>query len=145
MLKRLCLVLALTLALPGCAALMSALSIVDAAVSEAGLILDVIDSAAKQYFAANPDSDKKELYGEAMAKARLSLAAAVRMANGVEKLDQQKIDEAFAEFRKAYSAVLALAGPLGIVKPSGSEGYSVSVGGAAVSVPEPMALTLQVE
>jgi hypothetical protein len=119
------------------------LSSVIAAITEAGQVLDAIDIAAQRHFANTPNKSLEEEYGLAMSKARLALSAAMRTAKGAEKLDQQKVDQAFADFRKAYQDVIELLGPYGIVATSQDGNYGTT--GVQVVVPEPMALTLEVE
>jgi len=120
--------------------------VVIAAVTEAQAILDAIDAAASRYFVASPNSEAHKRYARAMARARLSLSAAMRTAQGAEKLDQQKVDEAFQEFRKAYQDLLAVVGPLGIAAPTKDGAVSLAVAeDGALLVPEPMALKLQLE
>lgn len=141
MLKRLALVLALAMALPGCAAIARIASVVAEAITEYGPILDVIASAADDYFDANPDADRAS-YAKAMAKARLALSATMHAARGATESTDQDVDAAFEEFRKAYQDVLAILGPLGVASPSTKHVLTVGPAGV-VHVPPPESLTLR--
>lgn len=134
------LALALVATLPGCGAIISALPHVIAAVVDAVQVLDAIEAFVKRYFVENPDPPRELAVGKAIAKARGSLNAALRVAQGTEKLDQQKVDAAFADFKVAYQELLALVGPLG-VKPAGTLAASPN----GLTVPTPMALKLKVQ
>lgn len=134
-------------ATPGCAAVLAALPTVIAAVTDAMMILDQIEVWVNAYFAAHPDKEKQERVVQALGKTRNALVAANRTCSGAEKLDQAKVDDAFADFKVAYAELVALCGGL----PGG--GFKVAKKGepllaatpGGLTVPEPQALTLKVE
>jgi hypothetical protein len=129
---------------PACAAVVTTLPAIIAAVVDGALVLDTIASFIRRYFAAHPDpsnQDKLLKVEIAIARARAALDAALRIAQGAEKLNQAKIDEAFADFRMAYQELLILVQPFGIS--SGGDKLAATPGG--LKVPEPMALTLKVK
>src|SRR5688500_16867770 len=135
----------LVMTAPGCAAVVSALPSVIAAVTDAMLILDQIEDFVRRYFAANPDPAREKKFDVAMTRCRSALVAAQRTAKGAEKLDQQKVDEAFAEFKVAYRELAALCATipgLRVQKP-GEKPLTARPGELAVPAPE--ALTIKAE
>lgn len=108
-------------------------------VQDAEQILNKLDRAAQLYFAASPDPEQQAKFERAMGKARSALNAATRAANGMEKLDQQAIDTAFADFKVAYQEVLNVLGPLGVARQQGDQ-VLLSASGETLTVPPPLAL-----
>lgn len=144
--KALALALAL-LALPSCGgALAAALPIVEAviiAVQDAEQMLDRIEDVAGSYCAQDNPHPACPRYEKAMRVARGSLNVPLRAAHGGQKLDQQKVDEAFAEFRTAYVELQGVMQELGLM---GADGAMKAVPGVPqLDVKTPMAMTLQVE
>lgn len=130
----------------GCAALVPVLSKVVAAVTEAGQILDMIDASVRSWFARKPDPELEKDYARAMGAARLALSAALKTTTGVERLSQEDVDAAFADFRQAYGDVVALLTAAGVAKPAGTEAFVMaSADGEALTLPTPMALSLRVD
>lgn len=133
------LALCLTVA-AGCATIVSHLPTVIAAVTDGLMVLDAIESFAERYFQRAPDADKEAKVRMALARARAALNVALRTAQGAEKLDQAQVDTAFADFKSAYTALLALVAPLGV-----TSGDSLAVRADGLAVPEPMALSIRVK
>lgn len=131
-------ILALTTS-PGCATIESKLPAIISAVTDGVLILDSIDAFAKTFFSLHPDATKQQTVNVAIARAKGTLDAALRIVSGVEKIDQAKIDEAFADFKVAYTDLLAVVSSIG-VKTAGDR-FLASPGG--ITVPEPLALKLK--
>ena len=125
----------------GCAAVAPYLPAVIAAVTDGGLVVDTIDRFVDRYFETRPNAELQKKIDVAIARTRSALDAALRIASGAQDLNQAKIDEAFAEFRRAYQDLLALTGPLGVMSGSGGRLQARPDG---LLVPEPMALTLRV-
>lgn len=123
----------------GCAAIVSNLPNVIAAVQDGELIVDAIKEFADLYFVQHPDAAKQAEVMKAVAKARVALDAALRLADGAGKLDQAQIDAAFADFRVAYQDLTSLVGPLGV----SVQGQRLARAGAGLVVPEPLALHLR--
>ena len=138
------LILLCLVATPSCAAVLSALPKVVAAVTDAGQIVDSIKDFVDAYFVAHPDAAKQKLVDAAILKAKESLNLALRTANGAQELDQKKVDEAFADFKQAYRELLALVGPLGVRQDGTAAPLKAAPGGDSLTVPEPAALTLKV-
>jgi len=132
----------LALPLVGCASLAAWLPVVMNTLAQLAQVLAAIDSAALAYFAANPDASKQEQYARIMGAARSGLAAAHAAAKGGDAAMREDIDTAFGEFKKAYAALLALLGPLGVVAPSADGILSASAEGP-LRVPAPDTLTLE--
>lgn len=124
----------------GCATIESKLPAIVAAVTDGVLILDSIEAFAKTYFILHPDNGKQQTVSTAIARAKGALDAALRIVDGYEKIDQAKIDEAFADFKVAYTDLLAIVSSIG-VKTSGDR-MLASTGGGLV-VPPPLALKLK--
>jgi hypothetical protein len=139
-LSMLCLVVALSLGSVGCGAIMNALPAIVAAVSDGSMILDQIQAYLDTYFKTHPDPIAEKKASFAIAKCRAALIAAQRTSAGAQKLDQQQIDAAFADFKVAYQELLAIAGPYGVTQ----EGSTLKASANGLSVPPPAALTLKV-
>ena len=123
------------LAAPGCATVAAYLPTVIAAVQDGALVVDTIERFADRYFAAKPNPELQKKADQAIARTRSALDAALRTASGAQDLNDAKVDEAFAEFRRAYTDMVALLGPLGL---STGEGLRASPGG--LTVPTPLAM-----
>lgn len=120
----------------GCAAIASMLPTVLEAVTDAAQILDAIEKFVAGYFVAHPDPEAQAKANKALAKARGALNVALRATHGVDNLTQEKVDDAFSEFKLAYQELLGIVGPLG-VHPQGDR-MQATPGGLAV--PTPLAL-----
>jgi hypothetical protein len=134
------------LALPtgGCAAIAKALPYVITGLVEAGNVLDSVEAEANVYFAQHPDADRKP-FDVALAKTRQAFAGATHAARGADDLTQQDVDAGFADFVKAYNALIELAGPLGIVVPA-QDGVLMAPGdGGPLRVPTGEQLVPRVE
>lgn len=123
----------------GCATVASSLPIVIAAVTDGMLVLDSIQMFVDTFFKIKPNQDLEKKIRDGIARSRSALNAALRLAQGAEKLDQAKIDEAFAEFRAAYADLLVLLGPLGVQQ----QGSTLKATPDGLIVPEPLAITLK--
>ena len=144
---RLCMLVIALVALPtiltACPpAVIAALPVIVAAVQDAALIIDSIEQFVQRYFAAHPDAAKEKTVAKAIAKCRAALNATLRAANGIDELNQQKFDEAFADFKVSYTELLAVTSPLG-VKPAGSS-LLLAPSGETLEVPTPEAFTKKV-
>lgn len=136
--------LAAALAVPvsSCAAVVSALPTVIAAVQDGMLILDAIDSFVDNVFKVRPDAELEKKVDVALARTRLALDTALRISRGTENLTQAQLDTAFNEFRIAYQDLVALVTPLGVSTGAGDTLRALPGGG--LQVPEPLALRLKV-
>lgn len=135
---------------PGCAAVVSNLPVVIAAVTDAQMIINSIQTFVDAYFARHPDldADTKAKIDHAIGVTQSSLQAALRIAQGAEKLDQAEIDAAFADFKAAYSTLLALIAPLGVSAAdtaNGGQVLAVLRTSEGLIVPTPLAMTLRVK
>lgn len=133
------LALPLALGTPGCATIASNLPIVIAAVLDAQMILDSLTGFVDAFFRVKPDADLEKKVRDSMARTKSALNVALRLAQGAEKLDQAKIDEAFKEFRLAYADLLVLLAPLGV----SASGNVLKATPGGLIVPEPLALTVK--
>jgi hypothetical protein len=109
-------------------------------VQDAEQILNQVDAAARSFFTASPDKEREKQYTKALAKARSALNAATRAAHGLEKLDQQAIDQAFDDFRIAYQEVLSILGPLGLVQEKDDQLLLSAQFEDPVVIPRPLAI-----
>jgi hypothetical protein len=140
------LVLALLVALAaapvsGCAAIVSNLPAVIAAVTDGMMVVDAIEAFVRRFFAASPNPDLQRKVDVAVSKTRSALSAALRISDGAQKLDQAQVDAAFADFKTAYLELVALVAPLGVQQQGDT--LRATPGGGLV-VPEPLALRLRV-
>lgn len=118
-----------------CAPVLAALPTVIAAVVDAGQIVDTIEAFVDRYFQLHPDPAKQAEIGLAVQRCRLALNVVVKLAEGSQDLDDQKIDQAFDEFKQAYVALLHLVAPYGVkVAPKG-EAPLLTPSGDALVVP----------
>jgi hypothetical protein len=124
-----------------CATVAPYLPKVIAAVMDGALVLDTIEKFVDRYFQSRPNPELQKKADQAIARTRSALDAALRLASGARDLNQAKVDEAFSEFRVAYSDLMALLGPLGVSTSSG--GSLRATPGGGLVVPEPMALVGQ--
>lgn len=120
---------------PSCATIAPYLPTVIAAVQDGSLVLDTIERFADRYFESRPDAELQKKADIAIARTRSALDAALRAASGAQDLNDAKVDEAFAEFRRCYTDLVALLGPLGL---SSGNGLRATPGG--LQVPTPMAM-----
>lgn len=125
----------------GCASILSALPTVIAAVTDAALVLDAIDSFVDKYFENNPEPALEMKVEEAMNAARASLNIALRVTNGVDDLSREDAIAAFSEFKRAYEELLVLVEPLGVKQALGDQGM-LSASKNVLYVPKPLALQL---
>lgn len=123
----------------GCGTLTASLPAVLAAVTDGIMVLDGIQMFVDAFFRAKPNADVEKKVSDGMLRARAALNAALRLSQGAEKLDQAKIDEAFAAFRLAYADLLVLLGPLGVQQQGAA--FKATPGGLVV--PVPLALTVK--
>lgn len=124
---------------PGCATISSTLPIIIAAVTDGVMVLDSIQVFADAFFRNKPNEDLEKKVRDGIARSRSALNAALRLAQGAEKLDQAKIDEAFVEFKRAYADLLVLLTPLGVQQ----QGTALKAIPGGLIVPEPLALTVK--
>lgn len=126
----------------GCASVVSSLPMIIAAVQDGMIVVDTIARFADSYFAKHPGGAiNPEKVHAAIERSRLALDAALRAAQGVDKLDQAQVDNAFAEFKLAYTDLIALVAPMGIA--ASGDRMMASQGG--LTVPTPLAMTLKVK
>ena len=128
----------------GCGLLHAAVPVISeivAIVSDAQEILAIIDAAAQLFFAQHPELvEARARYTSIMSKAHVSLDAAIRTMRGATELEQNKVDEAFANFRVAYGDLLALVESLGL-----THGGKFAAGPrAGEAIPQPIAITYRV-
>ena len=136
----------LTLAggLPACATIVPMLPKLVAVVTDAMATLTVIDSAVDGWLDQHPNVDPKlrRDYEAAYTRCVTALNAANHALAGAEKLDQQDIDAAFAEFRAAYLALRDLLVMQGVAVAAGNGELSVSASPSdAIVLPVPEAFT----
>lgn len=133
--------IALLTATPSCAPVFAALPHVIAAVVDAQQIIDTIVTFVDRWFVAHPDPVAKAKVDAAVMKTRAALNVLLRAANGAEKVGQEKIDAAFADFKAAYLELIALVHPYG-VNPSPTENFpKLSASGDTLTVPTPVLIT----
>jgi hypothetical protein len=128
---------ALSVPVASCAAVVAALPTVSAVVIDAMLVVDTIAQFVDGVFKVKPDPELQAKIGKAIARTKIALDAALRIAQGTDKLTKEQLDGAFADFRVAYADLIALVGPLGVTT---GEGLHARPGG--LTVPTPLALKL---
>jgi len=128
----------LVTALPGCAAFAASLPAIIAAIIDGAQVLDAIEKFVNAYFVTHPDPVAQAKVNEAMVKCRSALNIALRSAQGAKNVDEQKVDQAFNDFKAAYLELITLCRPYG-VRPSGNAKLQASP--TALEVPEPLIIT----
>lgn len=81
---------------------------------DAEIALTIVETAEKTAFAVHPDPELQAKIETGIADARTALDAGLKICMGGENLSQAQIDQAFANFKTAYTDVMALLGPLGV-------------------------------
>lgn len=130
--------IALALLVPACAQTLAYLPTVIATVQDGIMVLDTIERFWRVWQARHPNqttvpADKVDL---ALEKSRTSLNLALRAAQGTDKLNQAQVDQAFEEFKAAYTELVALVSNIGVK----SGGDKLQAGPGTLTVPEPLAL-----
>ena len=103
------------------------------------MVVDTIARFVDVWLAKHPGRPDEARIRGAIEKTRTALDVALRAAQGAQKLDQAQIDAAFADFRIAYTELLALVAPLGV-----QSGDTLAARPDTITVPTPLALTLKV-
>jgi hypothetical protein len=141
MVRTFALALALALSTAGCAQVVSHLPSVIAAVTDGMLVIDSIERFIDAFFRQKPSPDLEKKVRDGIARSRSALSAALRLAQGTEKLEQAQIDAAFADFKAAYTELLVILGPLGVQQ----QGTALRATPGGLIVPEPLALTFKLK
>lgn len=127
---------------PACAHLQPVVDNLPRAVAYAqdGLIaLDIVESTEKAVFAVSPNPALQAKVETGIADARTALDAGLKLCLGGENLSQAQIDQAFANFKTAYTDIMALLGPLG-VRRAPAAGHSGGQHGGGYVVADPLLL-----
>jgi hypothetical protein len=123
----------------GCAAVISNLPTVISVVQGASNALDMIagflDGLAPPLA---PEPEKQKLISAAILKARIALDAVIKLSNGVQNIDQAKLDEAFGNFEAAYNDVLSLVAQYGVRSGNVPRAVRMTDGGVVVLVLPPL-------
>ena len=98
----------------GCAAFIAAIPTVAEIVSDGVNIVAMIESAVTAYFAAHP-SPAQQAIAAAIQRTRLALQAGEAALAGVKSVTAQQQAAAFADFVTAYTDLMGLVAPLGII------------------------------
>ena len=108
-------------------------------IQDAELALDIIETAEKTAFAVKPNPALQAKVEAGINDARTALDAGLKICTGATDLTQAQIDQAFANFKTAYTDILALLGPMGIHR--GAPSGNASAGHGEVFVPDPILLS----
>ena len=133
------LMLALLTVTPSCAAVLRALPTVIQYVQDAQMILDMLDAQAQPLLKQFAGEEVKKEYSRAMVVARQSLQVALRSTKGADELSKSQTEEAFRDFRIAYTNLEAILRRAGVMGVDGA--MKASPGAPSIEVPKPMALT----
>lgn len=130
--------LAAALVVPvSCAAVVQYLPTVIAVVQDALIVIDQIKMFTDGVFVVKPNPDLQHKIDQAIARTKVALDAALRVANGTDKLTKEQADAAFADFKVAYQDLIALVAPLGV-----KTGDHLAAAPGTLTVPTPLALKL---
>ena len=81
---------------------------------DAEIALTIVETAEKTAFAVKPDPTLQAKVEIGIADARSALDAGLKICMAGTDLSQAQIDQAFANFKTAYTDILSLLGPLGV-------------------------------
>lgn len=127
----------------GCAAIMPVIPKIVSVVTDALVIMGIIDGAVQEYFRTHPNTPPEVIkkYRTVYNKAMNALNSAQHALEGVEDLDQDQYDAAFNEFKLAFIELKELLSKEGLM-----QGNALNASpGTTVVIPEPEALTLEVD
>jgi len=103
---------------------------------DAELALTIAETAEKTAFAFSPNPTLQSKVEAGIADARAALDGGLKICMGGENLSQSQIDQAFANFKGAYTDILGLLGPLGIHRaPAGGKSGARPGGGYVIVDP----------
>jgi len=124
---RFLIVLAGFCAAPACAHLQPVVDNLPRAVAyaqDAQIALEIVESTERAVFAVSPNPALQAKVETGIADARTALDAGLKLCLGGENLSQAQIDQAFANFKTAYTDIMALLGPMGVKRapPAGKSG-----------------------
>lgn len=128
------------LAVSSCAAVVSSLPTIIAYVQDGSLVVNTIARFVDQYFTVSPNAELQGKIDSAISRTNAALDLVLRAASGTGKINQGKVDEAIADFRQAYTDLLALVAPLGVRQ--GTSGLLRSTPAGGLIVPTPLALKI---
>ena len=136
--KRLMLIVALCVALPGCAGwqgkVAPVLSDAAAYIADAQQVLDIARAISNLWFLGHPAPESQARVERALADAALTVDAAIKATKGAEEVTAEQLDAAFADFRRSYAELEAILKDVGVVN-------AQRLGtGRVVVLPEPLAL-----
>ena len=81
---------------------------------DAEIALTIVETAEKTAFAVKPDPALQAKVELGIADARTALDAGLKICMAGTSLSQAQIDQAFTNFKTAYTDILSLLGPLGV-------------------------------
>lgn len=137
------LMLACVLVTTSCAAALSLLPDVVAAVTDGMQIIEAIERFCNLYFIKHPDPHAEMAVGDAIAKARDALNVALRTAQGAKELNDKQVDAAFEDFKQAYIALLGLVRSYGVTEATMPTKPTLRVQEGRLVVPSPMAFNMK--
>lgn len=141
--KKLIILFVLALSLVGCAAVVKALPVIASVIADAHQTMDIIDVAAQEWVrTTNPPDEHRRKYAELRSATLRSLNIANRAVTGAQDIDQKQYDAAFQEFKAAFAELKAFLQERGVMN---AGALKSSADGTPEPVPEPLALTHQVE
>jgi len=134
----------------GCPAFIAALPTVGEIVADGVAILGMISQAVAAYFRSNPNPSEQAKIENGITKAQQALITGEQILSGIQNATAGQTAQAFAAFSAAYSELMQLIAPLGIVpaQPVVTTSDAGAVAVAAISptprlaVPTPLAVRL---
>lgn len=115
-------------------------------VVEAKQIVDSLHGLAYAYFLLKPDAAKQAEVEQAFADVNLGLDAAMLASQGTGSVASKEYDDAFAQFRGAYTRLVQLLQNVGVVKAKQAASGKMAAsrgGGAVTEFPEPRAMRVR--
>lgn len=124
----------------GCGLLHAAIPVIEdilSIVADAQALLEAISAAAAIFFAAHPElHDQQVVFQKKYGQCEVALDTITRLGRGGEAADKGQLEQAFNEFRAAYTDLEQLVGSLGI-----KSGDKLAAGRDVVTLPAPIAMT----
>ena len=107
-------------------------------VQDGQLVVSTVEGIERTYFAGHPNPDLQKKVEILIANAKTALDAGLRICAATEHLSNSQIIDAFADFRRLYTDVVALLGPYG-ARHDGRAGAGAGAGapGPDLALPDP--------
>lgn len=129
-----------TFALPGCkvlAGLLPVIADIIGDIAKAQEALTKIDSVMGAFFAVSPNEELQKAYTQGRVVVDDSLGVVLLLAQGAEKASREEMEAAWADFRRAYAALLEIVAKAGFTVTTEGALATVNMEGELLEIPAP--------